>query len=180
MHAFRNLTNQELSSLDIVKYLHKQGADINEVYEGESALSRAADNGYLDVMMYLCENGANLRFDNECCISSVAGRGNLDAVIYLHSRGANIHNFCERPLRLASRNGSLDVVNYLLDAGADPNVANAMEWAAIDGHLEIMKCLYERGVEYSPKCMYLAAGTGHLEVVKHLSLIHISEPTRPY
>ena len=51
---------------------------------------------------------------------------------------------------------------------------------ACQGNLEMVKYCVANKCPISTKACAFAALEGHLEVLKYLSLIHISEPTRPY
>lgn len=62
-----------------------QGTDVNSVDdEGYSALHAAAENGYLEVVKYLVEKGANVQYKAQYTALELAEMaGNNDVVVYL-------------------------------------------------------------------------------------------------
>ena len=88
-----------------------------------------------------------------------------------------------KAIHVASRFGSLDAILCLLDHGADPNRSlyagySPIVLAAITGQVEAMALLASRGADLGS--MLPPSGTCLEEWELDLSLIHISEPTRPY
>jgi hypothetical protein len=73
----------------------------------------------------------------------------------------------EIDIDIAARDGHLEVVKYLYKKGV---VATkwGIDYAAYYGHLEVIKYLYKQGVKDSECSINLAAEYGHLEVVKYL------------
>jgi ankyrin repeat protein len=75
-----------------------------------------------------------------------------------------------------SKNGHLDVVKFLYDKGAN-YTTNAMNYASKNGHLDIVKYLHKVGSECTNAIGY-ASENGHLEVVKFLySIGKVCEPS---
>ena len=113
----------------------------------ETPLIRAASYGYLDIVVYLCEEGAN--------IDAQYDAGNT-------------------PLIVACWHGHLDVVKFLVNRGANVQVKNkggddAVTWAAEHGHLEIVKFLIEHGAIPNTKALGCACEFGTaVEVVSYL------------
>ena len=61
----------------------------------------AAYKGYLSVVRYLHENGADIHIDNEFALRWALKNGHHDIVRYLHEHGADIHAYNEDALRWA-------------------------------------------------------------------------------
>lgn len=75
----------------------------------------------------------------------------------------------EYTINKASKNGHLDVVKFLYDKGA--NYTNdAIDLASSRGHLDVVKFLLNVGSEFTYAIDY-ACENGHLEVVKYLHSI---------
>ena len=74
-----------LGELIEVKKSLAQGTDVNSVdNEGYSALHAAAENGYLEVVKYLVEKGANVQYKAQYTALELAEMaGNNDVVVYL-------------------------------------------------------------------------------------------------
>ena len=114
-----------------VMLLVEQGEDKNQISGGHegTALSVAAFKGYLDVVRYLVEQGADME-------------------------KADRHDFT--PLLTASCNGKIEVVQYLLEQGADRDKADntgstSLHYAAQCGHLEIAKLLMVYGADLNTR-----------------------------
>jgi len=86
---------QELNSLEIVKYLVEQGAQVNnrEIMFGEYPLHPASYYGNLELVEYLISQKAEIKIPN-------------------------IHQ--ETPLHLAANAGKKDIYDFLLFKGANP------------------------------------------------------------
>jgi len=65
----------------------------------------------------------------------------------LISLGADIHEENDYALRFAALNGHLEVVKYLVQLGANIHADNdyALRWSALNGHLEVLKYLVQLG-----------------------------------
>ena len=69
--------------LDVVKFLHKEGADIHS--NNGYALQLASSNGHLDVVKYLVKNGADIHVINDWALQLAKNNDHLDVVKYLKS-----------------------------------------------------------------------------------------------
>ena len=102
----------DLWTIDTWQYLCKNGIDIADYVRW------ATENGHLDVVKYLHENGADITDrDNEAVICA-AENGRLDVVKYLHEHGADITAQDNMAVRWAKIGGSQEIVDYLLANGA--------------------------------------------------------------
>ena len=94
-------------------------------------------------------------------------------VFRLHDRLIVFNN---HPLKHAIKGNHLNIVKWLLKNNyelTDCCTKNAMEYAALYGHIEIVKYLHENthlsGVEgCTTFAMNMAASNGHIEIVKYL------------
>ena len=119
----------------------------------------------------------------------VAARdGSTERTVSLLSRGAidideGTPDDGVTPLMLAAGLGYSRVVRILLNKGAnvamvDSSGMTALHWAAQGGHLAVTKLLVKAGADVEAKA---SQGCTPLNLAaEKLSLIHISEPTRPY
>ena len=73
--------------------------------------------------------------------------GYLKIIQFLVEKGADIHICSEDPLHLAADEGYLEIVKFLLEQGADIHASNefALRCAAEHDHLEIIKYLLQQG-----------------------------------
>ena len=122
----------------------------------------AAENGNLDLVKYLVENGGDIK--NTRVRHATTITGNLDLVKYLVEKGANLS---DGAVTGAAESGNLDLVKYLVEKGADIR-KDAVKGAAKHGYLDVIKYLLEKGAEIEEWAVYLAAKDGHLNVVKYL------------
>ena len=84
----------------------------------------ASKNGYLDVVKFLVNKGANIHADDDGSIRLASISGHLDIVKFLVSEGANIHARDDGAVQWASYIGHFEVVKYLISRGADISKIN--------------------------------------------------------
>jgi ankyrin repeat protein len=121
------LAARDAGSLDLVRYLHQQGAPIDEAdLGGRTPLSWAAGAGRLDLVRWLVEQGAAVdRLDTQRrtpLFHAVLGH-NPEVVIFLLDHGAAVDSpdrFGDTPLIMACAKGYGDLARLLLAHGADP------------------------------------------------------------
>lgn len=109
----------------LLKLLIERGADVNAAdNDGNSALSNAVRDGYIEVVHFLLEHGAKV-----------------------HSSGRK----SDIPLEYAIDRDRVELTRLLLDHGADPNACfgdynrSALTIAAMGKHFDIAKLLLDRG-----------------------------------
>jgi len=163
-------------NMNIVAFLIKHGADIDQG-GGYSSLSLAA---------WYAPAFVELLIDSGGDVNAIAPKwgwtplhwsaygGNRDVFDLLVSRGADVNARThkeETVLHLLIQWGrKVDHVEFILSRGVDINAADACGWTAL--HRAV---LYKR-----PEIAELLIAKGADVNLKDLSLIHISEPTRPY
>lgn len=79
----------------------------------------AAQSGYIEIVKYLCERGANIHHCNDAPIQWASYYGYLEIVKYLCERGADIQSIDNLSVKLASQKSHYEVVKYLYERGAD-------------------------------------------------------------
>jgi len=141
----------------------------------EPGLTTYSKSGYLLVVQYLVDNGANIHFAENYAIQLAAHNGHLPIVKYLVnppvnpadlksalfntigierssrrddlvSKGSNI-NALNKALFSATNKGHLNIVQYLVSKGANIHADNdrALGYAADKGHLPIVLYLLSLG-----------------------------------
>lgn len=149
-------------NVEIVRLLLGAGA-VMEKRVLFKPLQNCIATGKVDVVRYLCENGALLNTvaegssDTELPLHAACAMGNNEIVAILLDHGAsidqlhknNLHNSIS-PIWNAIKHGHLKTVKYLLERGADPNSTglqnySALYEAAVAGHLGIMEVLISHG-----------------------------------
>ena len=130
-------------------------------------------------------------------VYTFAGDGNVDKLIIALNQGDNSINWFKDVVRgstafhLAAKKGYKNIVEILLDRGIDINSKDnygytALHIATSHGRMNIVEMLLDRGNDNNSKnnngctALHSAAIHGNMNIVEILSLIHISEPTRPY
>ena len=154
-----------------------RGADIENTrsfnHHDYNPLSKASENGHLEVVKYLVEQGADVCARYNYPLINASDNGHLDVVKYLVEQGADVRARDNYALRWAGYNGYLEVVKYLVEHGANVRADNdfALRIASENGHLEVVKFLVKQGVNVRVEDDYAlisASENGHLEVVKYL------------
>ena len=144
----------------------------------------AAENGYLDIIIWLHEQQNKWSKCSIDAIINAAYMGHLDTVKWLHENitpqsfitttyyqqfDFNKCICCKEVMEMAALNGQLEVIKWLHENCTVGCTLLAMDSAAKNGHLEVVKWLHENRQEgCSPYAMDWAAQNGHLEVVKWL------------
>ena len=133
--------------LSVVKYLIEEGVDIHFV--NDTPLRLATIIGHYDIVEYLVRHGADI--DNSEALIHASAHGYLSILKYLVEQGANIHIENDAALSWACQYGQLDVVKYLVRHGVNVNANNrdGLILAIIHGHLSIVKYLVENGANLS-------------------------------
>jgi ankyrin repeat protein len=110
------------------------------------ALLEASENGFVEVVEYLLDNGANIHaLDYTAHINVINGQ--LDMIKYFITKGVNLHYENDLPLRIASEKGQLEIVKILVDNGLDVNAYSdyCIKKASENNHIEVVKYLIENG-----------------------------------
>lgn len=170
-------------NLNVIKYMvntHK--IDIYSVRD--NGLRIAATKGYLDVVKFLFDKGADIHNDNDKALRNAASNGNLKVVEFLLENGADVNatdvfgSF--GALINASKNGHLDVVKLLLKKGGDDLIhvddENALHVAASHNHLSIVELLLDKGANIHSRNNSLlrnAVNNNYLDIVKFLLIFSV-------
>jgi len=123
-----------------------------QAVNGTTALTMAADKGYLDMVEWLLKNGAKINQamkDGAGPLYFAAYRGHVDVLKCLLQNGAKVDeekNNGSTPLHIAAQKGHLKIVECLLQNGADINKANNRGFTPLpvakkSGHQEVVKML---------------------------------------
>ena len=147
--------------LNVVQLLLDYGADIDEVSR-QTALYRAASNGYAPIVEHLLREGANvnLQVSEHSALSKAVQHGHVQCVRLLLQFGARfnmcIGRYAEPLILLASDLGNEAIVRELLRKGASPNDHNR-------------RILPDRRKRYP---LHFAARKGHVGVARQLLHYH--------
>ena len=171
-------------NLDIVKTLINQ-KNINQDLNGATPLNISAYNGYLNVVEFLYNAGADINkatINGYTPLIAASQNGYLNVVEFLYNAGANINKAMtdgSTPLFVASCNGNLNIVEFLYNAGANINKGTTdgvtpLHISAYNGHLNVVEFLYKAGADINKATtdgatpLSVAAMDGCFDVVKYL------------
>lgn len=111
----KNLSMNELmyegalsGEIDQVEFALKNGSNIH--YENDAALNAAIIKGYLNIVKYLVNNGANIH--NKSSLISAVEKNQLEVIKYLLSLGMNFEEIRSAEF-YAKQKGHLELVEYL-------------------------------------------------------------------
>lgn len=141
--------------IDLINILIDFGAEVEGAGSGNwvSPLMTALAFGYLAGAETLVLRGAKVTH-----VAAAAGLGLLEETKLLLNSASNVDR--HRALALASQMGHTQIVSLLLDAGENPNRYNPegnhshstpLHQAAIEGHLEVVMLLVQRGAKIDMK-----------------------------
>lgn len=151
---------------EMVRLLIRYGADVNQKFKakkaGISCLHIASQEGFLNIVQILVENGAGVDekgAGNQTALRVAARNGRTDIVKYLMEKGAEIDTRGDdqaTPLEAAAGKGHMDIVEMLLAAGANINHQDKdrdtpLGEAAYNGQEAMVKYLLEKGADASLK-----------------------------
>ena len=133
---------QFVRSVNTTNWLRNK-EEVISFQDKNEALTFASQEGHIDIVKYLVENGADIHARNDWALIMASENGHLDIVKYLVNEGADIHVRKDWALRIASEKGHLDIVKYLVNEGADIHARDdwALRVASRKGHVEVVKFL---------------------------------------
>ena len=179
------VTYAQNGDLDVVRLFVEAGMDVN-VQPYSSSVAHIAETTQDDlVAVWFPQPGDE---DNNTALMKAAGQGHIEVVRFLVEQGADLHirNRQEQDaLMLAAAGGHLAVATFLIDSGDYPSISPpllnynyengpqiALEWAAYNGHLDMVRLLLEViGAFDRPDpnpSLGWAAYRGHLDVARLL------------
>lgn len=175
----------EVGHLPMVRFLVKRGGSLREAtLGGRRPIHLAARNGHTAIIEFLLASGVSIHETTddefgEGVLMWAAKGGHIPAVELCLSRGAKIdaeNKMGFTPLVAASYHGNLPVVKVLLQRGADISKGDrfgALEYAAAEGHLDVVEELLQAGANPKRKCngklaAQRAADRGHVAVAERL------------
>jgi len=144
----------------IVEYLIIAGANVNQSFNGWTALIEAADEGSYSSMKLLLKAGAEVnyyhRIHSPTAISMAASEGHLNCLQLLLENGANINGVGNSipPLHMAAEENKKSILDYLIAQKVKINKKDALGrtalmYAASEGNKYAVKKLVESGADYS-------------------------------
>ena len=157
-----------------------------ETENGGTCLLLASQDGYLNVVKYLCEHNANLNkadHNHMTPLSMAIGNGHFDTVRCLAEHGADVKvpRGCtgQSLVSLATQEGKFEIAKYLIEVhGVDIDYAGGtgspLLLASNTGYLDFVQYLCEKGANVNTinnkgsTPLISACYNGHLEVVKVL------------
>jgi len=145
---------------EIVAYLLKKGAAVNQKFNGWTALIEAADEGSLASMTELLKAGAEIDYywtqGSPTAITMAAAEGRLQCLQLLLEFGADINGIGKSlpPLHTVAAEGKRNIINYLISKNVNINKIDAsgrtaLMYAAAQGNKGTVKKLLESGADKS-------------------------------
>ncbi|MBN1532037.1 MAG: ankyrin repeat domain-containing protein [Spirochaetes bacterium] len=166
---------------DIAEMVLNRGGDVNTVPDAGSShpLVYAAEGGNPAMVKLFLDRGS--KFDRTIMDSALISsciHGGMEVTRFLYDRGANINCVDNgyTPLNLALRNKHRDIALFLLNHNANIHhlssdlhgSTNALQYASMNGFLDIVTICVNRGAGYREKALFGAAQYGKLDVVEYL------------
>lgn len=155
---------------EVFGYLDSQAC----VCDYHQAMLAAAAGGQLDFLKWLLRKRKIVKPPLHRAAVIAARRGHANIVYWVCSlfsnqnweRAMGVPNICEE----AAGSGLLDLLKHLIAYGLDwpPDASDAMLMSAIySDNLDVVKFVLAHGDEWSPNHTARAAGSGHLDILKH-------------
>jgi hypothetical protein len=144
--------------LEVLQWLVSKGVKLED-----QVCEQACENGDLELLQYAISVGAPV----STSLCDIAARhDHFDCVRAAFEKGSPLTgNVCV----YAAKHGNLDMLQFALAQGVEINNYSAiMTYAALGGHLRIVKWAFSRGCQLLPTIAATAAMKGHLEVLQWL------------
>jgi len=140
-------------NLEMVKLLLENGADINILNDiGFTPLMISVSNGHTDIVKFLIEAGADINAYNLENMNAFDFAEPIELQELLAANGANV-NMPDMggytPLMYAAMNGNIESVKKILKYGVIDEDNNALIFAGMAGHNDIVKLFTQAGAEIS-------------------------------
>ncbi|AKI80526.1 putative ankyrin repeat protein [Acanthamoeba polyphaga mimivirus] len=132
--------------INIVEYFIKKDIDNKTIFE---ALTNACDNGHLETMILLINNGADVKAKDNFIIKQAMSKGHLNIVKYLVENDVLIDFKDDTYIINSAQKGYYEMVKYLVFHGADYRTVDDLpiRCALMCGHLDIVKYLQNLGAD---------------------------------
>ena len=160
----------KIGDLEMVKYLHEIGADINNSDLKTDALTFACAYGHVKIFNYLIQNGADTHLKKTYPLTFAIEQGHFEIV---KSIDELINKGRFENLYAAVRHNRIEILKYFVEKYKydKEHFSENIVIAATEGKLDIIKYLRRKGGDicwqwYRP--LRMAAKYGHLNVVKYL------------
>ncbi|XP_011681434.1 serine/threonine-protein phosphatase 6 regulatory ankyrin repeat subunit B-like [Strongylocentrotus purpuratus] len=171
--------------IDVMKYLIRQGSDVNKNdCRGRAPLHAAVKNDHLEVVNFLLGKGAEgTTFYGLTPLYIATQSDHIGVVNFLVSSEYNVNerNECGKsPLHAACYNGNMDIVKVLVQHNANVNEQDDDGWsplhaAAQEGHQDIVDFLALNGADKNVKDidgftpLHAAVNAGHINAIEGIA-----------
>jgi hypothetical protein len=157
--------------LDRMATAHRQGAKID--IDNNYPVRKAAREGHLHIVEWLCARGANHRADDDYAVRYACANGHLETAKWLHAHGADIRAVHDFAVIHAAGNGHIDTVSWLHENGANIRAVSdyPLREAVGNKHATVASWLCDHGADPKeiPDALYVnAARDGDLAMVAFL------------
>ncbi|KAJ3123325.1 hypothetical protein HK098_002016 [Nowakowskiella sp. JEL0407] len=136
-----------LGNLEVLRWLIEK-AHLDICCDRNAVICEAAAFGFLEIVKYLVERGADIHARWETCARKSAANGHFELLKWLGKMGANVRELDDYALAAASANGQYEIVQWLVeDCGANIHARDdaPVRNAAANGNLEIVAYLFKKG-----------------------------------
>jgi hypothetical protein len=143
-----------------------------EIFESDKVhIGKIIPLWQIETFEKLIEQGADLKKHELSLLRMVSELGKTDILKYFKAKGLDIHIKNEMPLINASSYGNLEMVQYLIENGAnhEANDYNALHWAVIKGHENVVEYLLSIGSKPNGHCRDNALLTGNNNILQRIS-----------
>ncbi len=161
---------------EVARLLVEKGADLNNIFMNETALTRACKNNHLSVVELLVNFGANLFLKNSQTtpyLSIAYAHKNIAMVKYFVTKLPNLINEDKEILIEVVRQNDLELLQYLIERSVDLNAQESEDGltplmvAIEEGNSEIANVLIQNGAnldaqnDYGDTALTLAVEQSH-------------------
>ena len=102
-----------------------------------------------------------------CSLEKIVRRGILKYLVYYHEKGYG--EWHSYIMDWAAENGHIEIVKWLHENRTEGCTKHAMNWAAYNGHVEIVKWLHEnRNEAYIESALLISKRYNHTKIVEYL------------